>query len=131
MNCQKCNALLGEEGNCTRCSAAQTEVPNQEPDAWSQILGVAAVLGAAWLGKKILKSRGVGESTFQASGVGALPPEFQEQRSRLCTEIPGQPEVSAMQELHREAQKRQYHTQIGQMWIDHAKTMNKILLGLK
>jgi hypothetical protein len=122
MKCTKCGKSVDEKGKCPNCAA-----PSGEPSAgWGEVVGTIAVIGAVWLGKKILERAAPG-----APPVGGLPPEFQETRSRMCFEIPGDPAASAMAGLADEMEKRQHQAQIGKMWVDHARDLSRIWLGLR
>jgi hypothetical protein len=133
MNCNKCgNTNFDEKGNCVTCArgSSGTGAPPQQ-DVWGELLGMAAVLGACWLGGKLLKS-GLGSPIGSvASAPTGLPAEFQQIESRLCTDVPGQPDASQAMRLQREMAQREHNAELGRMWIEHARTMNKINLGFK
>lgn len=128
MNCKQCgNAEFNEKGTCLRCGAPNMAAATEQVGGWGDLLGAAALIGVCWLGHKLVKTA----ADSQAATPLDLPPEFQNRRSRLCSEIPGQPAASDMLGLQREMERRQHQAEIGRMLLDHARTMNKIALGMK
>src|SRR5689334_19205309 len=121
MECNRCCTTLDDKGQCPQCSAAGLD------SAGGGWVGPALLLGALWVGKKILDRQAgsyIPQSAAAASG-GQLPEEFRETRSRLGTEIPGQPEASRMAELQRTLEDRQLAMERMRSLLDHARTMNK------
>ena len=128
MNCLKCGKEIATDSYCADCAPAA----GQPQDAWGEILGTVALAGAVWLGGKIIAGfTGSGGASSRTAGPNHLPVEFLENRSRLSSEIPGEPAVSAQLELQKQMQVRQHNAEIGRMLMEHARTMNKITLGLK
>jgi hypothetical protein len=132
MDCQRCgNGDFNEKGHCTRCGKANAPDRGKEASSFKEILGAATIIGAFWLGGKVLKTASLHCAGSHGGTPLSLPPEFQQNRSRLCTEIPGQPAVSAQLELQREMQRRQHQAEIAKILMDGMRTRNRIMLGLK
>jgi hypothetical protein len=82
------------------------------------------------IGRKAAKGRH-DSHRMPTNSVFELPKDFQQNRSRAASEIPGNPDASRMSALLTEMERQHEGRQIGQMMIDHMKTMNKITLGMK